>query len=385
MPELELIRNDMTANSRIEYLNPQTFHPCRALRLHAVVLPADQVFDLDVAPSSQQRVRSRIKTARDRCLTPSRSLEPTLTPMRATPRRSRCCDWAKRRTSAKLPGVVANVQRHGMTSKEQVMAKTRAAYHAAADTYDHEALDFWSRFGRATVARLGLRPREHVLDVCCGSGASAIPAAEAVGPYGRVLGVDLAPGLLDLARRKARASGLAHAEFVEADFESLAERDGTFDAVVCVFGIFLLPDMAAGVRRLWRWVGPGGRLAVTTWGPRLFEPANTIFWEAVRSVRPELYKGCNPWDRISAPSAVLELFVAAGIPHSSAIASPGEHRLRTADDWWAIVNGSGYRGVLELMTTTERETVREKVIREVGDRAIRSIETNLIYAVARKM
>src|SRR5215470_8786517 len=94
-------------------------------------------------------------------------------------------------------------------------AQARAAttYNAAADRYDDPANTFWARFGRRTIERLQLRPGQRVLDVCCGAGASAIPAAEAVGAEGRVLGVDLAENLIALARRKAESLGLAHASF----------------------------------------------------------------------------------------------------------------------------------------------------------------------------
>ena len=264
------------------------------------------------------------------------------------------------------------------------MAKARAAYHAAADTYDHPALSFWERFGRETVARLRLRPDEHVLDVCCGSGASAIPAAEAVGRNGRVVGIDLAPGLIELARRKANIAGLAHAEFLEGDFEQLAEPEAAFDAVVCVFGIFFLPDMPAALRRLWRWVRPGGRLAVTTWGPRLFEPANTIFWDTIRTVRPELYKGFNPWDRISDPAAVVALMAEAGTVPAAANAASADHRLREPDDWWWILKGSGYRGIIDALTPAQHVTVRDTVVETVRARGIDRIETNVIFATAIK-
>src|SRR5262245_65427298 len=68
-------------------------------------------------------------------------------------------------------------------------AKLKAAttYNAAADHFDDGPLAFWDRYGRGTVERLRLKPGSVILDVGCGSGASAIPAGKAVGPNGRVI------------------------------------------------------------------------------------------------------------------------------------------------------------------------------------------------------
>src|SRR5262245_25269799 len=138
-----------------------------------------------------------------------------------------------------------------MTSPREAQIKAAAAYNAAADAYDDPANSFWDRFGRRTIARLGLYKGERVLDVCCGSGASAIPAAEAVGPEGSVLGIDLAEKLLALARAKAAARGLTNATFQSGDMLDPGLPEASFDAVVCVFGIFFVPDMAAAARGLW--------------------------------------------------------------------------------------------------------------------------------------
>ena len=64
--------------------------------------------------------------------------------------------------------------------------KVEAAYNAAADSYDDSANSFWERFGRKTIVRVHLKPGSRVMDVCCGSGASALPAAEIVAPAGFV-------------------------------------------------------------------------------------------------------------------------------------------------------------------------------------------------------
>src|SRR5262249_16302573 len=90
-----------------------------------------------------------------------------------------------------------------MPTPDDLTTTTPSGYNAAADQCDAPANSFWDRFGRGTVDRLKLRAGARVLDVCCGAGASAIPAAERAGSGGSVLGIDLAENLLDLARAKA--------------------------------------------------------------------------------------------------------------------------------------------------------------------------------------
>jgi ubiquinone/menaquinone biosynthesis C-methylase UbiE len=118
--------------------------------------------------------------------------------------------------------------------------------------------------------------------VACGTGASALPAAQAVGATGNVIAVDLAENLLKLGRKKADVLGLKNIQFVAGDMTSLDYSNESFDAVICVFGIFFVYDMEGLVKELWRMVKQGGKLAITTWGPRLFAPLYDIWWQAVK-------------------------------------------------------------------------------------------------------
>jgi ubiquinone/menaquinone biosynthesis C-methylase UbiE len=135
-----------------------------------------------------------------------------------------------------------------------------ATYDAAADHFDEGPLSFRDRFGRGTIARLDLPVGASVLDVGCGTGTTAILAAELVGREGRVIGVDLSARMVMRARAKAGARGVHHANFLVADMGELAFPDEGFDAVISAFSIFFAPDMAAQVRKLWRLVRPGGQL-----------------------------------------------------------------------------------------------------------------------------
>lgn len=271
-----------------------------------------------------------------------------------------------------------------MTTPREARTRATETYNAAADSYDQAANSYWSRFGRRTIERLRLRPGARVLDVCCGSGASALPAAERVGAHGSVLGVDLAENLLELARGKADHLGLENVEFRSGDMLDLGLADAGWDAVVCVFGIFFVPDMSAAVRELWRHVRPGGQLAITTWGPRVFEPANSVLWDAIRQVRPDLYKGFSPWDRISDERALQAVLAEGGVLAPEIVAESGIHELTSPDDWWSIVMGSGYRGTIEKLSPEHREHVRRVNLETLRRTGLRELEVNVVYSVARK-
>jgi ubiquinone/menaquinone biosynthesis C-methylase UbiE len=267
---------------------------------------------------------------------------------------------------------------------EDERTKAARTYNSASDHYDDPANSFWERFGHRTVERLELRPGMRVLDVCCGSGASALAAAEAVGPNGYVLGVDLAENLLALGRSKAKSRNFRQAEFRTGDMLNLSIPETGFDAVVCVFGIFFVSDMAEAVRQLWQRVAIGGRLAITTWGPRFFEPLNTEFWNSVRRVRPDLYKAFQPWERIAEPEALEDLMIAAGVKAPHAVPETGVHLLRTPDDWWTMMLGSGYRATVDQLDPGARELVRNENLDFIRATNTLSVEANVVYGVALK-
>jgi ubiquinone/menaquinone biosynthesis C-methylase UbiE len=272
-----------------------------------------------------------------------------------------------------------------VSTTKDLKNKTAAAYNSAADFYDDPANSFWDRFGRRTIERLHIQPGARILDVCCGSGASAIPAAEKAGPNGFVLGIDLAENLLNLARKKSRERGLLNIEFRVADMLELGIPDSAFDAVVCVFGIFFVQDMPAAIKALWKVVRPGGQLAITTWGPRFFEPATTAFWDAVRKVRPDLYKGFNPWDRISDAESLRRLLYKSGVDDTELVAEEGSHSIPSPEAWWSAVLGSGYRGTVEQLEAEELDYVRAANMSYIRETGIEAVEANVVYAIASKV
>jgi SAM-dependent methyltransferase len=116
------------------------------------------------------------------------------------------------------------------------------------------------------IGRVGVWPGARVLDVACGTGNSAIPAARL---GAKVTGVDIATNLIEQARARAAAEGL-DAVFQEGDAEQLAFPDASFDFVVSVYGAMFAPRPELVASEFLRVCRPGGTIAMGNWTPSGF-------------------------------------------------------------------------------------------------------------------
>ncbi len=135
-----------------------------------------------------------------------------------------------------------------------------ATFDAAAVDFDRVAPQVWDPAGQALAFQAGLRPGDAVLDIGSGTGASALPAAAAVGPTGLVHAVDLSDEMLERGRVKASDRALLNVEFVCADATTWeppsAVPDAGYDALLSSYAVFFLPEMDAAFARLAAWCGP---------------------------------------------------------------------------------------------------------------------------------
>jgi SAM-dependent methyltransferase len=119
--------------------------------------------------------------------------------------------------------------------------------------------------GEAFVASLAIRERMDVLDLGCGDGTTALPAARA---GAEVLGVDIASNLVAAGNARAAEAGLANLRFEEGDASNLAGlADGRFDLVVSLFGAMFAPRPFDVAREMVRVARPGGRIVMGNWIP----------------------------------------------------------------------------------------------------------------------
>jgi SAM-dependent methyltransferase len=116
------------------------------------------------------------------------------------------------------------------------------------------------------VASVDPRQGETLLDVAAGPGETGFLAADHVGPNGRVLSTDLAPGMVDAAREGARARGLANVECRVMDAQQMDLPDASVDCVISRLGFMLMPDPGRALAEVRRVLAPGGRLAYAVIG-----------------------------------------------------------------------------------------------------------------------
>ena len=147
--------------------------------------------------------------------------------------------------------------------------RIRAMFGAVAPGYDRAnqvlSLGMHHRWRHRAVRLACARPGEHVLDCATGTGDLALAFKKAVGPHGRVVGLDFSESMLTLAARKASARKVA-LELVAGDVMHLPFADGTFDIAAIAFGIRNVIDPAAGISEMARVVRPGGRVVVLEFG-----------------------------------------------------------------------------------------------------------------------
>jgi len=165
--------------------------------------------------------------------------------------------------------------------------------------------------GEALVERLGITTGLKVLDLGCGDGTTALPAAKLGAD---VLGVDIASNLIEAGNKRAKEYGLTNCRFQEGDASNLHElKDHSFDLVVSIFGAMFAPKPFDVAREIVRVTRPGGRIIMGNWIPN--DPTLVAQILKISSAYtpppPEGFVSPMTW---GIDSNVIERFAGAGVP-----------------------------------------------------------------------
>lgn len=259
-------------------------------------------------------------------------------------------------------------------------------FDGAAARYDCEGPSVFRKFGEQLVESLNLVGGERVLDVATGKGAALIPAAERVGRYGRVVGIDLSSKMLDQAEDMARQAGLDNFELYKMDAEHLEFRDGIFDFVTCAFALFFFPSMTVALREMNRVLAPGGKLGVTLFGgaPPPFDPGWRIFAEQARASDIAMR---TPQRVVYSLDEVKSLLVDAGFEQVEPQLKAYDVVYRNEEDWWAFQLTLGNRASILKMSEETRSKFKDEYLAKIRPLFREDglhLGVSVVYAVASK-
>lgn len=152
----------------------------------------------------------------------------------------------------------------------------RSTFDTVAELYDQNGVEYFRPVARRLVELAALRTGEYVLDVGCGRGAALFAAANAVGPAGQVVGIDLSEAMVANTAaelRGRRANGVVVAVM---DGSRPGFAPGYFDAVIGSNSVHMVPDLENAFARYRALLAPGGRLAVCA-PASVHEPEPRVF------------------------------------------------------------------------------------------------------------
>ena len=222
---------------------------------------------------------------------------------------------------------------------DQLRAQLHAMWGSVAGGWGEHA-DWVDNRGTAMTAEMlrltAPRPGDRVLELASGAGGLGLLAADVVGPGGEVVVSDVAPEMTAIAAERAKAAGLSNVSVRELDLERIDEPDRSYDVVLCREALMLVLDpvrAAAEVRRVLR---PGGRAALTVWGPRERNPWLGIVFDVVGAqlgapVPPPGIPGPFSLDDADRFAAVLS---EAGLNDVRVDELSTPYHATSFEDWW---------------------------------------------------
>lgn len=207
------------------------------------------------------------------------------------------------------------------------------------------------------------KPGEKLLELAAGPGDTGFLALSRLAPKGSLHATDVAPEMLEAARRRAEELDLDGVTFGIEDMASLSLADATFDGVLCRWGLMLVPDLEAAASEIARVLRPGGRASLAVWA----DPADNEWMTAAGRSALELGLLERPDPdapgpfRLSGEGALEALLARAGLEVEVAEDVPMTWRASSLDAWWGISRDMSrmLAMLLERLSAAEVDAVRQ--------------------------
>lgn len=245
-----------------------------------------------------------------------------------------------------------------MDDRDAAERRTANLFDALATEYDASGVDFFGPIAAGLVAALEPSPGEHWLDMGCGRGAVTFPLAAAVDP-GRVVGLDAAAGMVELAAGKAAELGTANVEFVLGSAQTPHPSLGPVDGIASSLVLFFLPDPLEALSEWLTLLRPGGRAGITTFGE------TDARWRDVDAVlAPYLPKRDARTSGAEGPfgsdAGMEHLLERAGFTATRTVSQRVDVVFSGFDQWHAFSMSTGQRAAWLAVPESDRDAVRDE-------------------------
>ncbi len=230
--------------------------------------------------------------------------------------------------------------------------------------WDELTMDFLKPMGDEIIRLLKPKDDDILLDVAAGTGEPGLTIATML-RNGKVISIDLAEGMLEVARENAVKRGIKNFETKVCDVSELPFADNTFDAVSCRFGFMFFPDMLLAAKEMVRVLKPGGRIATSVWNV----PEKNFWVTAIMSSinknmqLPPLPPGAPGMFRCAKSGFMADLFRQAGLKNISEAEVNGKLNSGSTDVYWNMMTEVGAPIVAAL--SNANDDMKAKIKREV--------------------
>lgn len=251
-------------------------------------------------------------------------------------------------------------------------SKAPAGWDSIAAEYDEVVTPMAMRFAEEVLGRVNVGPEIRLLDVAAGSGALSIPAARL---GAQVVATDIASGLIERLKVRARTEGLSNLDARVMDGQSLdLAPDDSFDVSASQFGVNLFPDLARGVSELARVTKPGGTVLIAAFGdPRQVEFIG-FFMGAMKATVPTFAPpdfSDAPPTRLADPEKLRHVLTGAGLTDVAIDTTTWRMQLQSGSDLWDVIMSSNPMGraLVANLTNEQRADVTSVLDGMLRDRA----------------
>lgn len=182
------------------------------------------------------------------------------------------------------------LQKRGNRVQQSKEQRVHNVFEKISDNYDkmNSVISFKQhiRWRQDTMKQMKVQKGATALDVCCGTADWSIAMAEAVGPEGKVIGLDFSKNMLKVGEEKVKKLGLSNVELVHGNAMELPFSDNTFDYVTIGFGLRNCPDYLHVLKEMYRVLKPGGKaVCLETSQPTMFG-YKQLFYFYFRHIMP---------------------------------------------------------------------------------------------------